>query len=199
MLLGFKACGCHAATYGNTTPFDYIGNNNFDYVYGDRVDVTEPLKLTSFGLIYGHPILVPPASSNAIFGVYDSTGQNGGPGALIANTGIVNVSANATYTFDFLSNPLIAPGDYWMMTLYESIANPRLDFGNPLSDTAWFPQPFESGMPAIAPESQIGGFRGHVHNYWINGITVPEPISVALFLQAASITVLISRRKSCNR
>ena len=193
--IGFTECDCEAATFGNTTPFEFYHSNNFDYVYGDKVAVTEPLKLISFGLIYGHPDLVPPVSSNAIFGVYDSDGENGGPGALLANTSIVNVSDNATHTFDFQTNPVISPGGYWMMALYENIAHPRVDAANLLSDTAYFPQPFDSGMPAVAPESQVGGFRGRVHNYWINGITVPEPIPVVLFLQAASITALISRRQ----
>ena len=84
LVSGITGSVCRAVTYGNTTPFGIQSIHASDYVLGVQVNVPQALELTSFGMMYGHPNEPAPSASNAIFGLYDSSGSGGNPGTLIA-------------------------------------------------------------------------------------------------------------------
>ncbi len=54
------------------------------------------------------------AGGNATFGVYDSSGPNGGPGKLLAQTPSTSVSATGWMPLGILPNVFCSPGMYWL-------------------------------------------------------------------------------------
>jgi hypothetical protein len=181
---------CIAATYGNATPLSSITSEPANVVRGIQVIIPEPLTLDSFGLMYGNPGYPKFFNgSRAVFGLYDSTGVDGNPGALMATTGIVNLAAIATYTVDFSSHPTVPAATYWMMALYESRGTPRSFYPGDVVQVA-FRQPFAEGMPTVAPAGSSTVFT--TFNYWINGIPVPEP---ATFVMLCPVLAYPIRRR----
>jgi hypothetical protein len=142
--------------------------------------------------MFGNPDYVLLRPSNAIFGLYDAAGSGGNPGALLAATDIVNVSAVTTYTFDFNSHPTVPAGKFWMMALYDSFSSPRSQYPSE-SGYVYFARPFADGMPAAAPSDTFVSSINVNFNYWINGTPVPEP--AAFLIAACAFVVLPTRRR----
>ncbi len=191
---GLFSLPCYGATYGNATPFENGSLFRPNFVLGIEVLIPQELQLDSFGVIYGPPEPQTPLSSNAIYALYDATGLGGDPGVLIAKTDTIAVSSTTTYSFEFSSHPVLMPGTYWMMGLYESNANPRTRIpapGQTAPPFAYFSQSFSAGMPAAAPAC-IREPRGNI-NYYITGTPVPEPASL-LLLSVQSLTLLVCSR-----
>ncbi|MBN2169843.1 MAG: hypothetical protein JW819_00820 [Candidatus Krumholzibacteriota bacterium] len=166
--LALAATGVASAeTYGNTTPFETQSAHSPNYVLGTEVDIPAVIVLHSFGMMYGHEDMGSPAVSNAIFGLY-SSGSGGLPETLVAVTEPVNLNTVATYdNIPFTTTPVIPPGTYWMMALYESMANPRMTLLDASSLVAYWSMPYGSGMPASAPG--VLTYSGQDFNYWVNG------------------------------
>lgn len=156
-------------TFGNTMPFEDQGTHQPDFVLGVQVAIPVSMELTSFGLMYGHEDQAPPLVANAVFGLYSSDGATGLPSELLALTDPVNLSDQQTYDhIPFATSPWISAGTYWMMGLYESNANTRANLSASESLVAYWPNAYEAGMPATAPD--IETYTGQNFNYWINGM-----------------------------
>ena len=193
----FAACtltivgGAHALTFGNTTPFTTQSSHSPDFVLGVEVFVNQSIFAQSFGMMYGIAG-GSPATSNARFGLYSANVSTGLPETLLAQTGVVNLSAVQTYdNIAFTSTPAIAAGVYWMMAHYESNASPRMDLTNQNSLVAYWAQPFGNGMKPTAPG--VTTYTGQNFNYWINGEAVPEPLTVGIL--AIGLGAAMRRRR----
>jgi hypothetical protein len=166
-----------ADTYGNTDPFETQSSHSPNYVLGVQVLIPVDFQLQSFGMMYGHEDYGAPLVSNAIFGLY-SSGGDGLPEYLMAVTDEINLSAQQTYdNIAFTTTPDIPAGTYWMMALYESLANPRMSLLDQSSLVAYWSNPYANGMPDAAPG--ITTYTGQNFNYWVNG--VPAPGALAAF------------------
>jgi len=190
-------CGAVAAgwsqTYGNTTPFETQSSHSPNFVLGVQVSIPVPFTVLSFGMMYGHPGSSP-STSNAKFSLYDSNGTGGTPGALVAQTGVINLSLQQTYdNIAFTSTPFIAAGTYWMMGFYQSMASPRMGLTDPNSLVAYWSQNFTDPLPGTAPTSST--YTGQNFNYWVNGTAVPEPATFAVFGLGVLAVAMMRRRR----
>lgn len=181
-----------AATFGNTTPFETQTLHGANYVLGVEVVIPQPIRLQSFGLMYGESS---PLSANGIFGLYSSDSGTGFPFQLMAVTNPVALNAIQTYdNIPFTTTPVIAPGTYWMMGLYDSVATPRVSVASPIPHLVYWANSYASGMPSTASPLAVDDF-GTNFNYWVNGQTVPEPGTFGTLGLAASALLLAARRR----
>jgi hypothetical protein len=179
--------------------------------HGEWVTIPYQIRLESFGLMYGNlggsgPRLT---TTNAIFALYKGANRAlyppGWPNFIlnrVAATNPIHLSAVQTYdNIAFTTNPIVNPGNYLMVALYESEATPRSGSDDGPSITYWGPSPYANGMPELVDIDPAdldhywnGVDRGGHLNYWVNGrrtaTALPEPgaftelglVGLALFL-----------------
>jgi hypothetical protein len=143
--------------------------------------------------------------SNAIFGLFSYRSLDPFIFNLVAVTNPIHLSAVQTYdNIPFTTSPVVAPGTYWMMALYESVATPRRSFSAEGTQIAFWISPYAAGMPdGVSFQSGDldpirGDFLSDDYNYWVNGqrtSAVPEPGRVtAVGLAALALLLRASRR-----
>ena len=165
-----------AQTYGNTTPFETQAGNPQDFILGVQVSISSTMTLDSFGMIYGIGTSTQ-LTANGKFALYTSNG--GIPQDLVAETGSISLSGSQTFdNIAFTSHPTVGAGTYWMMSLYDSGANPRYSVLDSGSKVAYWFRPFADGFNATAPS--VTTENGQNFNFWVNGhAPVPEPAAFA--------------------
>lgn len=151
------------AIYGYRTPLPASSNHGPHYLLGSRVSVASGGQLQRFG------VDVRATGPNASFGLYSDVG--GDPGTLVAQTGSFHFNTLGNMERPPLMPVVLAPGNYWIMAVYDGAASVGRDAGSSnmikyrtLNFTGTLPTTF--GTPSA--------YTGENLNYYIRvGIDTP--------------------------
>ena len=146
-------------------PLSDIDSENSNLLLVQSATLAQPATLQSLSFY------IQAAAGNLILGVYDSTGPNGGPGNLVAQTASVPVTQTGWLTLAS-PNVLLQPGMYWLAYTPNSDA---LSFwvDRTTGQTVYVSQAF-GPMPALFP-GNVNTTTSHWSFYATLSVGAPTP------------------------
>ena len=136
-----------------------------------------PVQVSTTSTMQSFEILFRTSGYQAEFAVYSDS--SGFPDQLLADTGIVSVTATGWESFAFLANPTLVPGQYWLMGVFPSTASVGfLSGGTGVVDyRSWT---FGTALPVTFGSANT--YTGQSMNYYISTQAVPEPSTSGLLV-----------------
>jgi hypothetical protein len=137
-----------ADAFGYPTPDEPSSAGEVPTLSSDRKSTSRKIRLQSSGLMYGNlgayegiPRLT---TSSAIFALYSPVSFDPFIFNRAAVTNPIQLAAVQTYTIPFTTNPILNPGTYFMMALYDTEATPRTGVGAEGVQTAYWYSPTQT-------------------------------------------------------
>ena len=172
---------------GQTT--DLGGNSGHapHYLLGFPVQVSTTVNVQYFDVLFRT------SGYQGEFAVYSDSGD--APYQLVADTGIVSVTATGWQSYPFLTAPTLLPGQYWLMGVFPSTASVGfINSGtNPIDYIVWN---FGNALPTTFGTPIT--YTGQMMNYAISTQAVPEPSTPGL-LAIGGFLLLATRLLGCVR
>jgi len=162
--------------FGNFSDLGGSSSHSPDYLLGSSIDVTQTVTLEDAGIIFRT------TGYEGEVAVY--TDNSGLPGQLIASTGPFAVSTTGPTLIPFTSTPLLSPGNYWFMAVFDNGASVGFT-SNTTALVAYQSFVFGSALPTTFGSPIT--YTGQAFNYYF--VTVPEPSTVALVALGGAIVV----------
>jgi hypothetical protein len=108
--------------------------------------------LTAGGGVLQSATLTPAATSagHVMAAIYDTTGPNGGPGAVVATSNPLTGLVLGTNTFTFTTAPTLTPNTYYFLAFCSDAALANLPFNNTTFGAVNFPMPYAT-FPVANP------------------------------------------------
>jgi phage tail P2-like protein len=145
----------NAGTVGNTAPAG--ADDTYSGIVGTLITTTNPGNLLSISFITND------ATGSAVMGLYADS--SGAPGTLIASSAALPLIAGdgTVNTFPIPSQPLIAPGNYWIaISTSETVGN-LFHFGDPTDSYYNDFYVYNGTLPSTFPAA---GSNNHDYSAW---------------------------------
>jgi hypothetical protein len=152
--------------YGNVADLGANSSHSPNFLLGSSITINQPVDLLSAGVIFRTD------GYTADIGLYSSATVGGLPDQLLATTGAFNVTSTGVVETPFTTNPLLAPGNYWFMAVYNLQAS--VGITSQTSDlVAYESFNFSSTLPSTFGPAIT--YTGQAFNYYLVTQPVPEP------------------------
>jgi len=176
-------------TYGNYDDLGDDSNHRPDTLLGEVITIGQTVELLSAGVIFRT------SGFNVKIGIYSDTG--GQPDQLIATTGPIAVTGTGRTEITLLTNPVVGPGDYWFMAVYDDWAS--VGFAITSGEVSWLDWDYAWALPATIDPGDVGFYNNQDLNYYLQTSAVPVPPAVWLFGSALGLLSWLRRCSSANR
>ena len=170
ILTGAFASNAATVLFGNPVDLGANSRHTANFLLGTQITIDQSVNLLEAGVIFRTK------GYNANIGLYSASSTDGLPDQLLATTGAFPVLAVGTVTAPFTTAPLLNPGTYWFMAVFDSAASVgKLDSATDL--VAYSSLAFTPDLPASFGAASTYTRR---FNFFLVTQSVPEPTGTLL-------------------